>query len=34
MKTKKSSRVFGIVLAVIMALLMLIFFLLPYISHQ
>ncbi len=34
MKTKKSSRVFGIVLAVIMALLMMLFFLLPYIANQ
>lgn len=34
MKAKKNSRVFGIVLAVIMALLMLIFFLLPYIANQ
>ena len=34
MKTKKSTRIFGTVLAVIMALLMLLFFLLPYITNQ
>ncbi len=34
MKVKKGARVFGIVLAVLMAVLMLLFFLMPYIASR